>query len=214
MMDRGMNLRASLKRFPFIAILRGIREQEAYEACAILLEAGFEIVEIPLNSPDPFKSLRIMVDNFGSDALIGAGTVVSVPEVERVQQAGGRLVVCPNCNEQVIRRARALDLVCLPGVMTPTEAFTALYAGADGLKLFPAEIISAQGIKAMSAVLPPETIMIPVGGIDAANWRTFQEMGAAGFGLGSSLYRAGMSMEELKAKAQSFNQRRISAERK
>ena len=199
-----MKVRASLERFPFIAILRGIQEYEIYEAGSILIEAGFEIIEIPLNSPNPIKSLQILTEHFGSAALIGAGTVLTESEVDQVHQAGGNLVVCPNCDENVIKRARSLDLICLPGVMTPTEAFTALRVGADGLKLFPAELLSPSVIKAMKAVLPAEVIMIPVGGINDTNWKAFHAAGASGFGLGSSLYRAGMSMSELRENAQKF----------
>lgn len=199
-----MNLRKLLRKFPFIAILRGIKTTEASDVCRILINGGFRIIEVPLNSPSPYESIRVMAESFGSEILIGAGTVLEVAQVDQVAEAGGRLIVSPNCDPEVIVYAKSLGLICLPGVATPTEAFNALKAGADGLKIFPAELVSVAAIKAMKAVLPPATLMIPVGGINAGNWQDFVVSEEMGFGLGSSLYKAGMSLDELQANADTF----------
>ena len=199
-----MDIRSSLRKFPFIAILRGIITIEAYEAGLILRNAGFKIIEVPLNSPTPFDSIRTLAESFGSEILVGAGTVLEVSQVDQVVKAGGKLIISPNCDPEVISYAKSAGLVCLPGVATPTEAFNALKAGADGLKLFPAELVSPAVIKAMKAVLPQDTLMIPVGGINSENWKDFLISGEIGFGLGSSLYKAGMSMVELRENAEKF----------
>ena len=199
-----MELKAALQEFPFIAILRGIRAEEIDDAGRILKKAGFRIIEVPLNSPSPYDSIQALCQTFGSEILSGAGTVLEVSEVDNVVQAGGKLVVSPNCDPQVIAYAKACGLVCLPGVATPSEAFNALKAGADGLKIFPAELISPSVIKAMKAVLPEDCLVLPVGGITPLNWRHYSAAGVAGFGLGSALYKAGMSMDELKVNAEKF----------
>lgn len=199
-----MDIRSSLRKFPFIAILRGIKTTEAYEAGLILKNAGFKIIEVPLNSPTPYDSIRILAESFGSEILIGAGTVLEVSQVDLVVKAGGKLIISPNCDPEVISYAKSVGLICLPGVTTPTEAFNALKAGADGLKLFPTELLSPAAIKAMKAVLPQDTLMIPVGGINSENWKDFLTSGEVGFGLGSSLYKAGMSMIELQENAEKF----------
>jgi 2-dehydro-3-deoxyphosphogalactonate aldolase len=199
-----MDIRSSLRKFPFIAILRGIKTTEAYEAGLILKNAGFKIIEVPLNSPTPYDSIRILAESFGSEILIGAGTVLEVSQVDLVVKAGGKLIISPNCDPEVISYAKSVGLICLPGVATPTEAFNALKAGADGLKLFPTELVSPAAIKAMKAVLPQDTLMIPVGGINSENWKDFFTSGEIGFGLGSSLYKAGMSMIELQENAGKF----------
>jgi len=199
-----MDIRSSLRKFPFIAILRGIITIEAYEAGLILRNAGFKIIEVPLNSPTPFDSIRTLAESFGSEILVGAGTVLEVSQVDQVVKAGGKLIISPNCDPEVISYAKSAGLICLPGVATPTEAFNALKAGADGLKLFPAELVSPAVIKAMKAVLPQDTLMIPVGGVNSENWQDFPTSGEIGFGLGSSLYRAGMSMVELRENAEKF----------
>lgn len=199
-----MDLKKRLNDFPFIAILRGIKPTEIIEACHILIKARFNIIEIPLNSPDPIKSIHIMTEFFGSQLLIGAGTVINVSQVDQVADAGGKLIVSPNCNPDVIKRSKSKGMICLPGIVTPTEAFTALGAGADGLKIFPAEMVASSGVKAMNAILPTGTIIIPVGGIDSVTWKDFIPSGATGFGLGSSLYKADMTMEELHMNAEKF----------
>lgn len=199
-----MDIRSLLRKFPFIAILRGIKTTEAYEAGLILKNAGFKIIEVPLNSPTPYDSIRILAESFGAEILVGAGTVLEVSQVDQVVKAGGKLVISPNCDPEVISYAKSVGQICLPGVATPTEAFNALKAGADGLKLFPTELVSPAAIKAMKAVLPPDTLMIPVGGINSENWKDFLTSGEIGFGLGSSLYKAGMSMVELQENAGKF----------
>jgi 2-dehydro-3-deoxyphosphogalactonate aldolase len=199
-----MDIRSSLRKFPFIAILRGIKTTEAYQAGLILKNAGFKIIEVPLNSPTPYDSIRILAESFGSEILVGAGTVLEVSQVDQVVKAGGKLIISPNCDPEVISYAKSAGLICLPGVATPTEAFNALKAGADGLKLFPTELVSPAAIKAMKAVLPQDTLMIPVGGINSENWKDFLTSGEIGFGLGSSLYKAGMSMIELQENAEKF----------
>ena len=201
-----MELKEALKTFPFIAILRGIKPEEISEAGRILTRAGFRIIEIPLNSPAPYDSLRALCQTFGSDILSGAGTVLEVSDVDNVIQAGGKLIVSPNCNPEVIVYAKACGLLCLPGVATPSEAFAALNAGADGLKIFPAELVSPPVLKAMKAVLPEDCLVLPVGGITPSNWRHYSAAGVAGFGLGSALYKAGMSMDELRANAEKFRE--------
>lgn len=201
-----MTLRQCLENFPFIAITRGIRPDEATQIGAILRKSGFCVIETPLNSPDPYRSIEKMVDLFGEDVLVGAGTVVRPDQVEDVKRAGGTLIVSPHCDVRVIEKTKECGLISLPGAATPTEMMMAIQAGADALKLFPAEIVGLAGFKAVQAVLPPETLMIPVGGIDSTNWHPYFEAGAAGFGLGSSLYRAGRSAEELGHRAELFRQ--------
>lgn len=180
-----------------IAILRGITPSEAVEACGILIEAGIDRIEVPLNSPDPFRSIAAMAREFGNDALIGAGTVLSVAQVEQLADAGGRLVVSPNFNADVIRASKASGMQSWPGVMTPTECFAALEAGADGLKIFPASLVGPDGIKAMRAVLPAETQVYAVGGAGADNFGDWLKAGANGFGIGSALYSPAMKMRDL-----------------
>ncbi len=201
-----MDLKEALEEFPFIAILRGIKTEEIDDAGRILKKAGFRIIEVPLNSPAPYDSIQALCESFGSEILSGAGTVLEVSEVDNVVQAGGKLVVSPNCNPEVIAYAKSSGLVCLPGVATPTEAFNALKAGADGLKIFPAELVSPSVIKAMKAVLPEDCVVVPVGGITPSNWRQYTSAGVAGFGLGSALYKAGMSMDDLKGNAEKFRE--------
>lgn len=202
-----MNLEDSLKKCPFIAILRGITPAEVYDACHILIHVGFRVIEVPLNSPAPYDSIRTIANSFGDKILFGAGTVLKITQVDKVAKAGGKLIVSPNCDPDVICYAKRKGLTCLPGVATPTEAFNALHAGADGLKLFPAELISPSVIKGMKAVLPPDTLLIPVGGINSDNWRDYIKSGVMGFGLGSSLYKGGMPMNELQENAEKFVQK-------
>lgn len=186
---------------PLIAILRGIAPDEAAGIGAALIAAGIVRIEVPLNSPDPFESIRIMSDAFGQEALIGAGTVLTVAEVDRVRAAGGGLVVSPNCEPDVIRRTKALNMQSFPGVLTPTECFSALASGADGLKVFPAFLMGAEGLKAIRAVLPAATQVYMVGGVGPEGFRDWVRAGATGFGLGSSLYRPGDNAADVEAKA-------------
>ena len=193
-----------LAPLPLIAILRGIRPAEAVAVGEALLAAGFGALEVPLNSPAPLASIRQLAEAFGRRALIGAGTVLAPAQVQEVAAAGGRLIVLPHGDPAVIGAAKAAGLLCVPGVATPTEAFAALAAGADALKLFPAEALPPAVVKAWRAVLPPGVWLLPVGGIAPATMAPYLAAGANGFGLGSALYRAGMSATEVGERARAF----------
>ena len=195
-------LRQLLEDLPLIAILRGIQPREVPAAADVLTSAGFRIIEIPLNSPEPLESLRHLAGRTG--LLAGAGTVLSPAEVEAVAAAGGRLMVAPNADREVIAAAKRLGMVALPGVATPTEAFGAIAAGADGLKMFPAEILPPKAVKAWRAVLPASIALLPVGGITPESMADYLAAGANGFGLGSALYKPGMSAAELGQRAKAF----------
>ncbi|KZC35569.1 MULTISPECIES: 2-dehydro-3-deoxy-6-phosphogalactonate aldolase [Rhodanobacter] len=195
-----------LERLPLVAILRGIRPDEAVAVCQTLAQAGFRIMEVPLNSPQPFDSIRNIAQALGKDCLIGAGTVMTAAQVDELAAAGGRLVVMPHADTAVIRAARQAGMLCMPGVATPTEAFSALDAGADGLKLFPADQVTPQGLKAWRAVLPRDVPVLPVGGITADNMAPWVAAGARGFGLGSSLFAPGIELGELSRRTLSFAQ--------
>lgn len=190
-----ITLEQALSECPLAAILRGITPAECDAVGAALVDAGFRFIEVPLNSPDPFTSIGILAERFGARALIGAGTVMSEGDVEQVAKAGGRIIVMPHSDPVVIKAAKQRGLACLPGVATPTEAFAALAAGADALKLFPAEAIPPAIVKAWRAVLPATARLFPVGGIGADNMKVYLEAGAAGFGIGSSLYKPGKSAD-------------------
>ena len=174
-----------------IAILRGVTPDEACEITAELIQAGITIIEVPLNSPEAFVSIARMAQTYGNEALIGAGTVLEVKEVEAVSTAGGRLIVSPNCNPDVIKASKQAGMLSYPGVMTPTEAFAALDAGADGLKLFPGSLIGPEGVKAMRAVLPEHTEILAVGSAAPENFALWYAAGVDGFGIGSALYKPG-----------------------
>jgi 2-dehydro-3-deoxyphosphogalactonate aldolase len=196
-------LSQALAQLPLIAILRGLTPAEAPAMGEALVSSGFAIIEVPLNSPEPFKSITALSQQF-PQTLIGAGTVLNAQQVKEVHAAGGRLVVAPNFNPAVVAQALALNMVVLPGVATPTEAFAALDAGAHGLKLFPAEMISPATVKAMRAVLPKDAALMPVGGITPDNMAVYRAAGASGFGLGSALYAPGRSAELVHEKAAAF----------
>jgi 2-dehydro-3-deoxyphosphogalactonate aldolase len=189
---------------PLIAILRGIRPDEAEAVFEALVENGIGLIEVPLNSPDPFTSIATMATLAKGRAQVGAGTVLAVEDVARVKAAGGQMVVSPNYDAGVIRATKAAGMVSYPGVFTPSEAFGALAAGADALKFFPAEVLGAAGVKAISAVLPKGTVLLAVGGVDASNIGAWLKAGIAGFGIGSSLFKPGMSAAEVGDRARAM----------
>ena len=189
---------------PLVAILRGITPGEAEGIGRALYDSGFRLIEVPLNSPDPFTSITAIRRVLPDDALVGAGTVLTADQIRQLKTCGGELAVMPHADTTVIRLAKALGLVCIPGIATPTEAFSALTAGADALKLFPAELITPQILKAIRVVLPKETRLLPVGGITPDTMKSYLEAGATGFGLGSALYKPGMNGAQVVAKAKSF----------
>jgi 2-dehydro-3-deoxyphosphogalactonate aldolase len=190
-----------LARCDLIAILRGVRPDEVVTITAVLETAGLAIVEVPLNSPDPMASIAALSNAFGERLLIGAGTVMDEAQVGAIAAAGGRLIVTPHADAAVVRAAKRFGLLAVPGFFTPAEAFAMLAAGADALKLFPAEGSSPAMLRALRAVLPSATMVLPVGGIDASNMGAWRSAGAAGFGIGSAIYKAGDTAEVVGAKA-------------
>lgn len=186
---------------PLIAILRGIEPREAAATAAALIEAGIDRIEVPLNSPQPLESIEAMVAAHADDALIGAGTVLTSDEVKNVYKVGGKLIVSPNTDKRVIEAATNLGMHSFPGVFTPTECFQALGAGADGLKLFPGFLVGTQGLKAIRAVLPKNTQVIVVGGVGPENFADWIAASADGVGLGTWLYKPGMSVADVAARA-------------
>ncbi|MDQ7956843.1 MAG: 2-dehydro-3-deoxy-6-phosphogalactonate aldolase [Pseudomonadota bacterium] len=194
---------SAMQALPLVAILRGLTPAEAEPVGDALVGAGFRLLEVPLNSPEPLASIALLRRRF-PDALVGAGTVLDAAQVRAVHDAGGELVVAPNFDAAVVAEARRLGMVSLPGVMTPTEAFGALAAGATGLKLFPAELASPAVVKALLAVLPRGTALMPVGGISPETMQPWRDAGAAGFGIGSSLYKPGKSAAAVAADAIKF----------
>lgn len=195
-----------LDPLPLVAILRGLRPDEAPAVGDALVGAGFRILEVPLNSPRALDSIRLLADRYGSERLVGAGTVLDPARVREIADAGGRIVVMPHADVAVIRAAKQAGLYCVPGVATPTEAFAALAAGADALKLFPAEQASPAVLKAWRAVLPAGTAVLPVGGIAPDTMAPWLAAGAAGFGIGSSLYAPGRAADDVGTRAQAFAQ--------
>ena len=189
---------------PLVAILRGVRPDEVVAVCEVLLERGFRSLEVPLNSPQPLQSIALLARRFGGSALVGAGTVLSESAARDVAAAGGRLVVMPHSDVAVILAAKAAGCLCLPGVATVTEAFAALAAGADALKLFPAEQLAPEVLKAWRAVLPAECRLLPVGGVTPARMAPYFEAGAAGFGIGSALYKPGKALADIARDADAF----------
>jgi 2-dehydro-3-deoxyphosphogalactonate aldolase len=188
-------------RRSLVAILRGIQPHETAAVVDALVEEGFEAIEIPLNSPEPFASIRIAAERHGKTGLIGAGTVLDVGSVDALAEAGGRFLVSPNVDPAVLQRASEHGMVTMPGVFTPTEAFLALKSGASALKFFPAGTLGASGIAAIKAVLPKTTVIGAVGGVSDANFADYATVGVSAFGLGSSLYKPGDNAEAVRAKA-------------
>jgi len=199
-------LQTAMQHCGLIAILRGVQPHEALAIGQVLYAAGFRIIEVPLNSPQPLLSIRALRDGLPADCLVGAGTVLDAATCTDVAQAGGQIIVMPHGNADVILAAKATGLVCAPGVATLTEAFAALAAGADVLKLFPAEAMSPAVIKAWRAVLKPPVALVPVGGMTPENIAPYAAAGASGFGLGSALYRPGDTPQEVAQQAQAFIQ--------
>jgi 2-dehydro-3-deoxyphosphogalactonate aldolase len=193
-----------LAELPLIAILRGVEPHEVVAVGGALIGAGFRAIEVPLNSPQPLQSIERLAAEFGERALIGAGTVLDPADVERIAGAGGRLIVMPHADHAVIHPAKAQSLLCVPGVATPTEAFGALAAGADALKLFPAEALPPAVVKAWRAVLPAALWLLPVGGITPESMAAYLAAGANGFGLGSALYQRGMGAAAVGARTERF----------
>lgn len=195
-----------LEPLPLIAILRGLRPEEAVAVGAAIADAGFRVLEVPLNSPRPLESIRLLADALGERCLIGAGTVLSAAAVADVAAAGGKLIVMPHADVQVIAAAKSAGLFCVPGVSTPTEAFAALAAGADALKAFPAELITPAVLRAWRAVLPKELPLLPVGGIEPGGMEVYRRAGASGFGIGSALYAPGRGVADVAQAARAFAQ--------
>ena len=190
-------------QLPLVAILRGLHPLEALAVGQVLVDAGWDLIEVPLNSPQPLQSIATLRKSF-PQALVGAGTVLTPEDVRQVHSAGGELIVSPNFNPAVVAEAVRLGMVCLPGVMTASEAFAALAAGASGLKIFPAEMITPMVLKALRAVLPAETLVLPVGSISPLNMPAFRAAGANGFGIGSALFKPGMTPAQVGESAAGF----------
>ena len=197
---------AAFAALPLVAILRGLTPAEAVPAANALYDAGFRLIEVPLNSPDPFDSIEAIRRALPQDALVGAGTVLALDQVDRLAAIGADLVVMPHADTAIIRAAKSRSMICVPGVATATEAFAALAAGADALKLFPAEQITPPVVKALRAVVPHSVRLLPVGGITPDTMQPYRAAGAAGFGLGSALYSPGLPVDELAARAARFTQ--------
>jgi 2-dehydro-3-deoxyphosphogalactonate aldolase len=189
---------------PLIAIIRGVTPDEAVPIARALFDGGIRIIEVPLNSPEPLASIRAIAAALGDQALIGAGTVVEPAQVDEVRRAGGRIIVSPNANPDVIRATVDAGMVSSPGIFTPSEAYAALAAGADAIKLFPAEGASPKVVKAMRAVLPKHVTLVIVGGITPDSLRGWMDAGADGFGLGGGLYKPGQSPDETREKARTY----------
>ncbi len=197
-------LKQALQENGLVAILRGLRPEEAPAIGEVLYQAGFRVIEVPLNSPQPYDSITLLRQYLPADCLVGAGTVLTPEQVVQVKEAGGQVIVMPHSDPKVLRAARAAGLFLSPGVATPTEAFAALAEGADVLKLFPAEQMSPAVVKAWLAVLPAGTVLLPVGGVTPQNMKDFLDAGVKGFGLGSGLFKPGMSVADVEQRAKAY----------
>ncbi|HEX7339818.1 MAG TPA: 2-dehydro-3-deoxy-6-phosphogalactonate aldolase [Rhodanobacteraceae bacterium] len=197
-------LPAELAAMPLVAILRGVRPDEVVAVGDAIVDAGFRVLEVPLNSPQPLDSIARLAKRFGSTCLVGAGTVMTATQVAGVAAAGGRLIVMPHADTEVIRAAAQADLVCMPGVATVTEAFAAIAAGASALKAFPGTQVTPDVLHAWRAVLPRDMAVLPVGGVTPETMAVYTAAGAAGFGIGSALYKPGRSIEEIATAAARF----------
>lgn len=206
-----MSLLTPYMTMPLIAILRGVTEDEVVEVAGALIEEGFTMIEVPLNSPNAIESIRRAVEAFGHTTLIGAGTVLTIEEVEAVANAGGKLIVSPNINVDIVKRSKKLGMVSAPGVATPTELFSAIQAGADAAKAFPANAISPSTISAWASVVPKGYPILAVGGVTPDNMSDYLANGVVGFGIGSNLYKKGKSIADVHAVARQFVQK-ISAQ--
>lgn len=197
-------LGAALSALPLVAVLRWITPEEVEGVTGVLVDAGFRLIEVPLNSPDPLESIERIARRFGAEALVGAGTVMAPSDVTHVRDAGGGLIIMPHADVAVVNAAHEQKMACFPGVATPTEGFAALQAGADGLKIFPAEAISPAVLKAWRAVFSNDIPLLPTGGITPQALPAWLAAGASGFGIGGNLYRPGRSLEEIRASAIAF----------
>lgn len=197
-------LKQAMAQNGLIAILRGLRPEESVAIGEVLYSAGFRIIEVPLNSPQPYDSIRLLRNSLPADCVVGAGTVLTEEQVGLVKAAGGQLIVMPHSDAKVLRAAKQAGLYLAPGVVTPTEAFAALAEGADVLKLFPAELMNPGVVKALLAVLPKGTALVPVGGISPDNMKPFLDAGVVGFGLGSGLFKSGMTVEQVAQSARNY----------
>ena len=193
-----------IKKLPLIAILRGVRPEECLEIGYELFNIGFRIIEVPLNSPEAFKSIEKLVLKLKEEVIIGAGTIFNIKQLQALFDAGGKLAVMPHVDIKIIELAKKLDIICFPGVSTPTEALSALNAGADGLKIFPAEMITPKILKSWKVILPDNTMLFPVGGIKPESLESYFLAGATGFGIGSALYHPGKSVLEIVKTGKAF----------
>ena len=198
------NFADAFAEMPLVAILRGLDPEHAVEVGQALFDSGLRIIEVPLNSPEPLRSIELLSKHFGGDAVVGAGTVLTTADVERVAAAGGRIIVAPNFDPAVGLAAKSAGLTWCPGVMTPSEAFAALGQGADLLKVFPAELVPPKGIAALRAVLPSEARIAAVGGITPDNMADYRRAGTDGFGLGSGLFKPGYGLGEITERATGY----------
>lgn len=201
---RPTRLNAACTALPLVAILRGLTPPEAVDIAQTLYDAGFRLIEIPLNSPQPFDSIAVVRAALPDDALVGAGTVTTLADLTRLNDIGADLVVMPHADVAVIAAAKSAGMICIPGIATPTEAYAALHAGADALKIFPAELVGPVGIKAIRTILPAGTRLFPVGGVSPETMPLFRDAGVAGFGLGSALYKPGDTVDAVADKATAF----------